>query len=109
YPLGGVIFVPAAGGLNLGNGRIHNGFFVIRDSGGGIKGKGRFDFFTGLYSDTSKKNPFRQLNLGDRNSRMPFYLVKGDLARRVLRDRAYPELPAANKQATATAASAVAK
>lgn len=93
YKPGQVIFVPAAVGLELPDGSKHNGYFVIRDRGSHIKGIGRFDFFSGEYSWRNPKNPFKKIKLGDIRSAMPYYLILGELANKVLEIRGYPNLP----------------
>lgn len=94
YKPGEVIYIPAVVGLKLPDGSTHNGFFVIRDKGRGIKGRGRFDFFTGHYSWYNSKNPFKALGLGDVNTNIPYFRVTGESAKEVLSRRAYPALPA---------------
>lgn len=37
---------------------VHPGFLIVQDTGGAIKGKNRFDFFTGSYSMKDPGNPF---------------------------------------------------
>lgn len=93
YQPGEVIFVPAVVGLVLPDGSVHSGYFVIRDKGRGIKGLGRFDFFTGHYSWLDPENPFKKLGLGDVNTGIPYFRIKGDAARKVQVYRAYPDLP----------------
>lgn len=93
YQPGEVIFVPAVVGLVLPDGSVHSGYFVIRDKGRGIKGLGRFDFFTGHYSWLDPENPFKKLGLGDVNTGIPYFRIKGDAAKKVQAYRAYPDLP----------------
>lgn len=93
YKPGEVIFVPAVVGLELPDGSKHSGYFVIRDKGRGIKGIGRFDFFSGHYSWNNPKNPFKKLGLGDVNTNIPYYRIKGEAAKKVLVHRSYPALP----------------
>jgi len=63
YPLGTVIHIPAVRGTQLPDGSTHDGYFVVRDSGGNIDGRGRFDFFTGDLG-LNARNPFSNLGLG---------------------------------------------
>lgn len=93
YSPGEVIFIPAVVGLVLPDGSKHSGYFVIRDRGRGIKGLGRFDFFTGHYSWLNKNNPFKKLGLGDVKTNIPYYRIKGEAAKKVQAYRAYPDLP----------------
>lgn len=94
YKPGEVIFIPAVQGLGLPDGSKHDGFFVIRDEGRGVKGRGRFDFFTGYFRWNNSKNPFLKLKLGDTNSHHTYYRVKGARAEAVKAARGYPRLPA---------------
>ncbi|WP_415063232.1 hypothetical protein [Bdellovibrio sp.] len=93
YKPGEVIFVPAVVGLQLPDGSKHNGYFVIRDKGRGVKGLGRFDFFSGFYSWYDPKNPFKKLGLGDIKTNIPYFRVGGETAKKVLLNRAFPQLP----------------
>jgi 3D (Asp-Asp-Asp) domain-containing protein len=93
HEVGSVIFVPKVKGTKLPNGEFHTGFFVVRDSGGAIKGAHRFDFFTGSLHWNDSRNPFRGLGLADPNKRFAYYRVSGATASQVRRDRAYPLLP----------------
>lgn len=76
YKPGDVIFVPDLVGIDMGNGEKHHGFFIIRDRGYKILGRGRFDFFTGYDKDTDSKNLFKKFKLGDVKTKMKYYLVK---------------------------------
>ncbi|WP_291515576.1 3D domain-containing protein [Bdellovibrio sp. ArHS] len=93
YKPGEVIYVPAVVGLQLPDGSKHDGYFVIRDKGRGIIGRGRFDFFTGYYSWIDSNNPFKKLGLGDVKTNIPYFRVTGHVATEVLERRAYPNLP----------------
>lgn len=95
YRPGDVIYVPAVAGLQLPNGRTHDGFFVVRDRGRGINGKGRFDFFSGFFSWTNATNPFTKIGLTDTGTNVPYYKVTGERAARVRALRGYPGLPPA--------------
>ncbi len=64
YRLGDVIYMPDLVGIKLPNGLVHDGYLIVRDSGGNIKGVGRFDFFTGFENTAKKTNPFARLGLG---------------------------------------------
>lgn len=93
YKPGDVIFIPAIAGTVLPSGTIHDGFFVVRDKGRGINGRGRFDFFTGLLSWFDDKNPFAKLGLGDKKTSMQYFKIKGSKAQEILSRRVYPGLP----------------
>lgn len=94
YRPGTVIYVPSAKGLALPNGHIHDGFFVVRDRGGGVKGAQRFDFFTGSFSWISEKNPFAQARLGDPQRKQKFFILKSEAARaHTLKTRNFPAVP----------------
>jgi len=91
YHLGDVIFIPMLQGLVLPNGEIHNGFVIVRDTGGLIKGYGRFDFFTG-FAGLWRSNPFYKLGLGGDNIFPEYYLISGPEAQRVRLSRGFPYL-----------------
>lgn len=95
YHLGDVIYVPALRGLRLPDGEIHDGYLVVRDEGGGVKGPGRFDFFTGYLSHLSRENSLARLGFGDPDQHFDFQRVSGDRARQIRERRAYPGLTAA--------------
>src|SRR3989338_7761429 len=84
YKLGDVIYIPDAVGLQLPGGSQHNGYFIVRDTGGGIKGHGRFDFFSGFDSLKNPSHPFRKLQFNDRTTHVPFFLVTGSVAQEIL-------------------------
>jgi membrane-bound lytic murein transglycosylase A len=66
YRMGDIIRVPALTGkwITLPDGsRIqHPGFFIVQDVGGAIKGKNRFDFFTGSRGLNDPDNAFGAYN-----------------------------------------------
>ncbi|NUN07493.1 MAG: murein transglycosylase [Bdellovibrio sp.] len=62
---GDVIFIPRLVGAVMPTGEVHDGFIVIRDSGGGITGESRFDFFTGFLDHKQKANTLARLGFGD--------------------------------------------
>jgi 3D (Asp-Asp-Asp) domain-containing protein len=93
YPSGTVIFVPRVRGLELPTGETHDGFFIVRDEGGTIKGLDRFDFFTGYEDARTKKNPFVKLGLGDPSYRFAYAVVKDHaLIKEIRRFRNFPKL-----------------
>ncbi|MGE0633220.1 MAG: 3D domain-containing protein [Pseudobdellovibrionaceae bacterium] len=93
YKPGDVIFIAELMGLKLPNGEYHNGFLVVRDSGGNIKGEHRFDFFTGFFPYGDQSNPFSVLKLDVKSTRMPYFKVGGRTAELVKRSRTYPLVP----------------
>jgi hypothetical protein len=76
YRPGDVIYIPAFEGLDMGNGVLHDGFFVIKDKGRGIVGRGRFDFFTGNESWRNEKNPFVKLKIHDPDTRLTYFKMR---------------------------------
>ncbi len=91
---GDVVYIPALKGLSLPNGRIHDGFMVIRDIGGDIKGRDRFDFYTGFHHHESEANPFVGLRLADKTTNLPYTKVIDEkIKRRILSRRSYPRIP----------------
>ncbi|WII73315.1 3D domain-containing protein [Bdellovibrio sp. 22V] len=62
YQMGDIIEMPSLRGkiFTLPNGKhmVHPGYLIVHDTGGAIKGKGRFDFFTGSYAIDNWNNPF---------------------------------------------------
>lgn len=94
---GEVLYIPALVGVVLPNGRRHQGYFVVRDRGGGIKGEHRFDFFSGFFHFADPRNPFTKVGLQDQTNHFPYYRVKGASAEAFLKKRDYPELPRSNK------------
>lgn len=93
YKAGDVIYIPAAVGLELPNGSKHTGFFVVRDKGRGVSGKGRFDFFSGFVSWKSPENPFVKMGFSDLSTHIPYYKISGEKAEQTLESRAFPRLP----------------
>lgn len=91
---GDVIYVPKVRGTLLPDGKTHDGYFVVRDRGGAIKGRGRFDFFAGFMSYRDPNNPFAALGLGDKRNRFEYVEIKGEMAQKVLAARNFPRLPA---------------
>lgn len=93
YKPGDVIYVPKVNGMLLPNGKVHDGYFIVRDQGRGITGKGRFDFFSGFYSWRNQSNPFVKVGLRDQTNRFEYMRVTGPKAQQVRRNRAFPALP----------------
>lgn len=92
HKLGDVIFVPSVRGITLPNGDIHDGYFVVRDSGSNLKEDVRFDFFTGFEDIKSENNVFRKLGLYTKDNRFRFQKVTDENATKVRVKRNYPKL-----------------
>jgi 3D (Asp-Asp-Asp) domain-containing protein len=91
YKLGQVIYIPSVVGVELPDGSRHEGHFVVRDSGGAIKGYGRFDFFTGFFARA--QNPFVSIGFSDKDTHVQYYVLEADEALGVLKKRNYPQIP----------------
>ena len=93
--VGSVIYVPAARGINLPDGTLHSGFFVVRDRGSAIKNNGdlaRFDFFIGTDSWRNTSNPFVKLRFSDKGAKFSYYVVRGATAELIRLQRNFPRL-----------------
>lgn len=90
YPLGTVVFIRSVVGTRLPDGSTHDGYFIVRDSGGNINGKGRFDFFTGDLG-LNASNPFSVLGLSG-ESNFDYVIVSGVEAQQVRELRSFPLL-----------------
>jgi 3D (Asp-Asp-Asp) domain-containing protein len=90
---GDVIYVDKVRGTKLPNGDVHTGYFLVRDTGGAIKGRHRFDFFSGTQSPYSDNNPFTMLGLVDPNNRFKYVKVNGKYADLFLQQRQFPLAP----------------
>lgn len=93
YHLGDVIYLPVVRGTVLPNGDIHDGYFIVRDAGGGIDGEGRFDFFTGLFTSATPNNPFTKLKLNGLQTFPEYQVIDGAEADKVRQQRNFPLLP----------------
>jgi membrane-bound lytic murein transglycosylase A len=62
YQMGDIIEMPSMKGkeITLPSGRKmkHPGYFIVEDTGGAIRGRNRFDFFTGAHDMHDKANAF---------------------------------------------------
>lgn len=74
-----IIFVPRAEGIQLPDGSLHEGYFIVRDTGGAFDGIGaqRVDLFTGL--DPDNNNAFSRAGF-NHNTPLEAFKVKGDSA-----------------------------
>ncbi|MGE3757740.1 MAG: 3D domain-containing protein, partial [Pseudobdellovibrionaceae bacterium] len=91
YKPGDVIYMPSLREVDLPNGEKHSGYFVVRDTGNNIKGKGRFDFFTGFLNWRDVQNPFSKIGLASKNTKLEYFKVPEDIAQSILQSRAYPK------------------
>lgn len=92
HKIGHVIYVPVLKGQKLPNNEIHDGYMVVRDTGGNIKGEGRFDFFIGF--DDYRGHLFSKLGLADKKSGpFVYHLVPESIAEKVRKARRFPMAP----------------
>lgn len=92
YRLGAVIFVPSFAGMLLPNGAVHDGYFIVRDTGNSIKGYGRFDFFSGFDSYKDKSSPFVIQRFTDKQTNVPYFVIEGPKATEILSSRVFPKI-----------------
>ncbi|KYG69427.1 murein transglycosylase [Bdellovibrio bacteriovorus] len=92
HKVGDVIFIPRLVDAILPNGEIHDGFVIVRDSGGAITGRGRFDFFTGFYNHLAKENTLATLGFGDTKNRFDYRLATDEEAQAARDRRNFPGL-----------------
>lgn len=95
YKFGDVIYVPVLDGVVLPDGQVHNGYLIVRDTGGMIKGKNRFDFFSGYSFFYDRNNPFWKLKIADPKSALTFKKASAVNAEKVRKARNFPGLPEA--------------
>ena len=84
-----IIFIPKAVGLELPDGTKHEGYFIVRDTGGAFTGAGgsRVDMFTG--TDPDNRNVFLAAGFQKSNP-MPAYKITGssaEVVKQKLKDR----------------------
>jgi 3D (Asp-Asp-Asp) domain-containing protein len=92
HKIGDVIYLPLLRDQKLPNGETHDGYFIVRDTGGAIKGEGRFDFFIGF--DDYHGHLFSKLNLaGKKPDQFIYHLVPDDIAEKVRVGRRFPLAP----------------
>lgn len=90
---GDVIFVEEMKGTKLPNGEVHDGFFIVRDRGGAIKGANRFDFYTGLLHYKNDDNPFTPLGFSNEKASFPYRKATTSETSAVKKSRNYPGVP----------------
>lgn len=91
YSLGDVIYIPHLKGLLLPNGKKHDGFVVVRDTGEAIKGKGRFDFFVGFHA-VNRLNVLHKAGLSGGVHFPEYYVIYGEQAEKIRQLRKFPTL-----------------
>ncbi len=93
HKAGDVLYVDKLKGLKLPNNDVHNGYVIVRDRGGGIKGPNRFDFFTGIFRYTDPKNTMSQEGFSSTLNSYKYQKIWGSKADEVRKDRNFPLLP----------------
>ncbi|MNL31752.1 hypothetical protein D3C87_1535600 [compost metagenome] len=85
HKLGDVIYIPAADGLKLPDGKVHDGFFVVSDYATGYVGTGKdqFSVFTGFFGEHSEKNPFKKIGLTNPENQFKYFEVSKKRAQQV--------------------------
>jgi membrane-bound lytic murein transglycosylase len=83
YPAGTMLYMPRARGVLLPDGSIHQGFFLVRDTGGAFHGIGkkRVDMFVGLEVDGN--NAFSRVGFHHRKEEQSF-IVNGESKQRAI-------------------------
>lgn len=77
-----ILYIPAAVGIKLPDGSVHDGTFIVRDTGGAFQGVGgqRIDMFTGTEPDYD--NVFQKAGF-DKTKSLQAYKITGSSADRV--------------------------
>ena len=83
HELNSVVFIPKAKGIMLPDGRIHNGYFLVRDTGGAFRGRGfnRIDLFVGNQHDHD--NVFLKAGMHHRDA-FKAYRLEGEFKKAAL-------------------------
>lgn len=78
HKVGDIFYIPAAKGIKLPDGTIHNGYFIVLDTGGAFRGIGaqRVDLFIGLESDSN--NVFKAKGFHHKKP-LKAFKISGDL------------------------------
>ena len=87
HKVGDIIYIPSAVGLQLPDGSLHNGYFIVLDTGGAFVGVGqqRVDLFIGLEDDYNNifksagfhhKNPIKAYKVTGQKWHDAFKLLK---------------------------------
>lgn len=93
YSPGDVIYIPSVTGLELPDKSQHAGYFIVRDRGNKVHGKGRFDFYSGFFDWKDRLNPFNKIGFANISTHVPYYVIRGELAKKVLLGRSFPRIP----------------
>jgi 3D (Asp-Asp-Asp) domain-containing protein len=82
HKIGEIVYIPKAEGLILPDGSVHEGFFIVRDTGGAFEGVGhqRVDIFTGLEPDLN--NTFSRAGF-NHQTEFEAFKVTGDSAENI--------------------------
>lgn len=91
--VGDVLFIPKLKGTILPNGEIHQGFMIVRDRGGAIKGAHRFDFYTGFQHYLNPENPLFDLGFSNPNNKIEYRKANPIEAAEFKKLRNYPYIP----------------
>lgn len=77
-----IIHIPAAEGIRLPDGSIHEGYFIVRDTGGAFKGIGpkRVDLFVG--TDPDHDNAFQKAGFHHKRA-LDAFKITGESAERI--------------------------
>ncbi len=100
YKPGDVIYVSTLKGVKLPTGEVHDGYMIVRDRGGAIKGNQRFDFYSGFLPYRHPKNVFSELGLANEKNKEIFFekVTDAKLIEEVHRQRNFPLVPLENTQ-----------
>lgn len=86
---GDIIYIPKANGLQLPDGTLHEGYFIVRDTGGAFNGIGarRVDMFTG--TETDSNNVFSRAGFHKQNPMSAFKIkgISAEIIKQRLKDR----------------------
>ncbi len=79
HKIGDIVYIPKAVGIALPDGTLHEGYFIVRDTGSAFNGVGaqRVDMFTGL--DPDYANAFQAAGFHHKKE-MQAFKIKGDSA-----------------------------
>lgn len=97
YSAGDVIFVPLLVGAVLPNGEVHDGYFIVRDQGGAIRGEDRFDFFIG-FDDPYAEHVFKRRGLSEKKNMIEYYRALPEQTAQFQAEREFPFAPNAVTQ-----------
>ena len=82
HPRNSIVFIPKAKGLIKPNGEVHNGYFLVRDTGGAFRdiGLSRIDLFVGDEND--RDNIFSRAGISHLRGEKAFR-IEGELKKEV--------------------------